>query len=542
MRAPTRLAALLALAAIAVPVWADAGSDSTERRIDAGLLRGTNGSGVAAFRGIPYAAPPTGSLRWRAPAAPASWNGVRAAQAFGPSCPQPRMPEPLGPQGPVSEDCLTLNVWQPLDAAPTKLPVMVWIHGGGFFVGSSSQPLYDGAALARRGVVVVTFNYRLGALGFLAHPALTREQAGGPLGNYGLLDQIAVLQWVQRNIASFGGDAANVTIFGESAGGVSVQALMASPMAAGLFSKAISQSGGGTAAFLHSGAADRSAEKFGEAWVASLAHCNTAAGASARSSLQSAFQKTAERSDNVQAASVADSRPDAEALRRLSIDELVACPFASFPSVDGHVLLRSPGDSFRRGEQARVPFIAGANSFEASLAATSDELARITLGARYDELLAAYAERSPTLEAARNKLRGELFFVQPARFLVRSQVSRGAPGYLYYFDQVAASVRDKLPGAPHGGEICYLFGTPNGFNVQWDDQDRRLADQLADYWVRFARTGDPNGDGAARWAPASDRSVLPLYLGATVHMMQPDALDDRMEDAAVAAAIAGWGH
>lgn len=507
MSAPTAwVLALLALPGFAAPVAEVVSTAAPEARVDGGTVQGVVEGEVAIFRGIPYAAPPVGALRWRPPAAVSAWSGVRSAQSFGPGCPQPAVPAPVGVEGPTSEDCLTLNIWAPAGAAKPR-PVMLWIHGGSFIVGSGSQPLYEGSALARRDVIVVTLNYRLGALGFLAHPALSREQAGGALGNYGLLDQIAALQWVQRNIAAFGGDPGNVTIFGESAGGVAVQALMTSPLATGLFSKAISQSGGGTAVFLTARDGQGSAEKLGEAWAAS--------------------------------AGITDA--SAAALRNLTLEQVMAQRFVSFPNIDGRALLRSPGDAFRRGEQAKVPFIVGANSFEASLAIFSEQLARLTLGARYEELLEAYAERSPSVDAAAASLRGELFFVQPARFLARSQAKRGAPAYLYYFDQVASSDRGKLPGAPHGGELPYIFDTPSGLLVQWDDQDRALADVVAQYWTRFATTGDPNGDGAPRWTAVSDASALPLHLGATVQMSQHDALDDRVEEAAVAAAIALWG-
>lgn len=494
------------VAALLLPWSAQARPSLPEVRIDSGLLRGIVENEVAIFRGVPYAAPAVGALRWRPPAAPASWDGVRDTRVFGPICPQPRLPPPVGPEGAESEDCLTLNLWTPAHAASAKLPVMVWIHGGGFFLGAGSQPLYEGTALARQGAVVVTFNYRLGALGFLAHPALSREQAGGPLGNYGLLDQIAVLQWVQRNIAAFGGDPANVTIFGESAGGLSVQALMVSPLAAGLFSKAISQSGGGTAVFLRTREGQGPAEQFGEAWARSIGKGNASA----------------------------------DELRKLAVTELMAQPFMSFPNVDGRVLIRSPGDAFRRGEQAAVPFMVGSNSYEGSLGLFTDAAAKAALGAQYDDLLAGYVMRAGSGEAALAMLRGEYYFVQPSRFLARQQASRNVPTWHYYFDQVAASARGTMPGAPHGGEIAYVFGTPGGFLVDWDDQDRRVARTVAGYWLHFARTGDPNGEGAPRWDQVDAAVPRPMRLGAEMGTAERNALDDRMESAAVTVAITNW--
>jgi para-nitrobenzyl esterase len=535
MRARLTTAAWLALASFCLPPAAHGVEEGPQRRVDSGLIRGSVDHGVAAFKGVPYAAPPTGLLRWRPPAPLPSWDDVRPARAFGPACPQPKVPPPVGVEGATSEDCLTLNIWQPL-AADSKLPVMVWIHGGGFVLGAGSQALYAGAELARRGVVVVTFNYRLGALGFLSHPALSREQAGSPLGNYGLLDQIAALQWVRRNIASFGGDPANVTIFGESAGGIAVQALMASPLAAGLFHKAISQSGGGTAAFLQVDGDHRSAEEFGNAWAAlATAGCGPEVGLLLQKSFTLAFSATED-------GFAAPGNPvvSAETLRGLPLEKVMACPFSSFPTIDGHALRRSPGDSCGRGEQARVPFLVGANSFEASLAVTSDALARATLGSRYDGLLGAYAARAGLPQAAQDVLRGELFFVQPARFLARRQAALGAPTFLYYFDHVAASRRADTPGAPHGGEIQYLFRTPDAFKVAWDAADQHVFDTMAGYWVRFASTGDPNGEGAPRWDAVSGSSEAFLRLGTAPKMVRPDPLDDRMFAAAIEAATATW--
>lgn len=517
---------------------------ASERLTDAGRVSGVQEDRVAVFRGIPYAAAPTGELRWRPPEQPPPWSGVRQADVFGPSCPQPPVPAPAGPEGPTSEDCLTLNIWEPIARTTEKLPVMVWIHGGGFFLGSGSQPLYDGAELARRGAVVVTFNYRLGALGFLAHPALTNEQAGHPLGNYGLLDQIALLQWVQRNIASFGGDPDNVTVFGESAGGVSVQALMTSPLADGLFSKAISQSGMGNAQFLQAGTGRRLAEELGRTWAAMVGgNCGEVLGTALEKSVTAAYVPV-EESGKVAAGSRIDEADEIStaALRRLSVDQIIACPFSAFPSIDGHVLLRSPYQTFRRGEQARVPFIVGANSFEGSLAVLSENIARAAIGRDYDDLLAAYSKDASSVEVAKNQLRGEFFFVQPSRNLARYHAKLGVPTYLYYFDQVPASQRDTLVGAPHGGEIAYVFGTPHGFLSEWDDHDRELSNIVSAYWVRFASTGSPNKEGAQEWNPVDLDSDSFLHLADTIKMVQSAALADRMLETVVHSAATRDKH
>lgn len=246
-RTAAALVAALLVGACAQPAMSQSPPSAgvpVETQIDSGTLRGREADGIKSFKGIPYAAPPVGELRWRAPAAPTAWSGVREADQYGSDCVQNRVSwDKTQSAQPTSEDCLTLNVWAP--AAAKKAPVMVWIHGGGFVMGSGSQPIFDGAKLAGRDVVVVTFNYRLGRFGFFAHPALTREAAGAATGNFAFMDQVAALEWVKRNIAAFGGDPGNVTIFGESAGGGSVNQLMLAQPARGLFHKAIAQSGGG---------------------------------------------------------------------------------------------------------------------------------------------------------------------------------------------------------------------------------------------------------------------------------------------------------
>lgn len=256
----------LALAVIAVACASPSDTEQAPRvAVETGVVQGERTGGVDVFRGVPYAAAPVGELRWRAPAPAPSWSGVRAAVEFAPACPQP--PAPLfGDVGETSEDCLYLNIWRPAGVrAGDRLPVMVWLHGGAFVIGSGSLPIYDGAALVGERLIVVSFNYRLGRLGFLAHPALSAER-NGLSGNYGLLDQIAALEWVQRNIAAFGGDPQNVTAFGESAGGLSILALMTSLRAQGLFAKAIVQSGAGLAVFAPLRGAPLSAENAGAAW------------------------------------------------------------------------------------------------------------------------------------------------------------------------------------------------------------------------------------------------------------------------------------
>ncbi|AMG74125.1 carboxylesterase/lipase family protein [Sphingopyxis granuli] len=466
-------------------------------QIRSGSISGYHAGDIDVFRGIPYVAAPLGIRRWAPPQAPLRWGGTRSAVEFGPSCPQPQLPAPFGVDGPKSEDCLYLNIWKPSTLGRHKRPVLVWIHGGAFLIGSGSQPLYDGSRLARRGVIVVTINYRLGALGFLTHRALRTERV--PSANFGLLDQIAALQWIKRNIAAFGGDPHNITIAGESAGGVSVQALMASPVARGLFDKAIIQSGGGLAALAD--ARSEMALAAGDAWAKSV------------------------------------GAPDATAadLRALSVEKILSAPFIAFPSVDGNLLDRNPAETFARGEEAKVPLLIGANSWEGSLRILSDAFAQGLLGHDYDVLLQSYVALGQNEASARDRLRGDLFFVQPARFLAEHHVAV-SPTWFYHFDMVPASLRSQQPGTAHGGELAYLFGTPDAALVSWDDRDRMLSSEMMDYWSRFVATGDPNGRGLPVWQDA--RTGRHLLLRRDVRMVTPTGQDNRVYETVTAAAKA----
>lgn len=467
--------------------------DAPVARIDSGALSGVREGDVTVFRGIPYAAAPVGERRWAAPAPLPAWQGTRDAKAFGASCPQPAVPPPFGIEGATSEDCLFLNVWAP-QQHDGKLPVFVWIHGGAFLIGSGSQPIYDGAALARHGMVVVTLNYRMGALGFLNHRALA-GQAGGS-ANFGLLDQIAALRWVERNIAAFGGDADNVTLAGESAGGVSVQALMASPLARGLFDKAIIQSGGGLSAMAVS--QGPLALAAGDAWAASV-------GAPANASLDD--------------------------LRRLPLDRIASARFIAFPSVDGTVLARNPAVTFARGEQAKVPLLIGANSWEASLAVLDDAYARVLLGPAYDGLLQSYAALGLDDKAAREQLRTDLYFVQPGRHIAALH-AKDSPTWLYHFEMVPASLRALQPGAAHAGELPYLFGTPASMFATWDAGDRAVSADMMRRWARFIAAGDPNPRGSQAWELAGSGRFL--RIGPAPAMASPTAQDRKALEVVVA--------
>ena len=460
-------------------------------RVEQGEIAGkTVGSGdVEAFLGIPFARPPAGELRWKPPQPPEKWEGVRRCEDFGPACPQPEaVVQPI--RGPRKEDCLYLNVWRPAGAAK-KLPVMVWIHGGGFTTGSGAKELYDGSKLARAGAAVVTINYRLGPLGFLAHPALSAEAADGTSGNYGLLDQIAALEWVRANIEALGGDPDRVTIFGESAGAVSVSCLLVSPKAKGLFHRAIIQSGtaDGIRTPLKAKGDGPSAEKAGLAVAAELG--------------------------------VEGEGPEALAkLRAKTAEEILAAsdPRVGLfgkgtkfrPCVDGVVLPAAPLDLIRAGRHNDVPVIIGSNADEGTLF-TKLQL-RIRRPAGYRFLLGkAFGGRAGQVEAMYPVGRGKSVeeqvaavithsaFTAPARRTARVLASKGrSPVYLYYFSRVGPGMKRSGMGATHGAEIFYLFGTPPRPS-HFDETDRDLAGKMRDSWVRFARTGDPNGRGIPRW-------------------------------------------
>jgi para-nitrobenzyl esterase len=454
-------------------------------RVEEGLLSGaTTRSGVAVYRGIPYAAPPVGPLRWRPPNPAARWDGVRRADAFGPSAIQTIHPAMLPwteeylASGPVSEDCLTLNVWAP---GGTKRPVLVYIHGGGFVEGSGALPIYDGERLAREGIVVVTINYRLGALGFMAHPELTRESEHHASGNYGLLDQIAALRWVQKNVASFGGDPSRVTVAGQSAGAASVHALMASPLARGLFERAIVQSTSGVVGFGAKPLA--SAETSGVEFAASKG-----------------------------ATTLAELR---------TLDASTLAGGQLWLVVDGWSLPENPDTAPRADVPVLTGFTADENSFIPQIyggmsAEKYRELARQVYGDLADEVLRLYpagtdaeAKRSQ-VESARDRGRVSMYLWAEAR-AKRSKT----PAYTYYFDRAIPWPAHPEFGAFHGAEIPYVFGTLDRLDRPWTAADRTLSEQMVGYWARFVKAGDPNGAGAPRWPRFDPGSPTTMRLGET---------------------------
>jgi para-nitrobenzyl esterase len=461
--------AAFAAAAWASPVASGAPPDPAQVRTASGALQGIKDNDVVTFKGIPYAAPPTDALRWRPPQPVKGWSDVRPAKEYGAICQQIYNAHDNGVGAmPMSEDCLTLNVFAPIGAK--KAPVMFWIHGGGFVNGSGTAGLYEGSALARQGVVVVTINYRLGRFGFFAHPALTAEAKGAALGNYGLMDMVAALKWVQANIARFGGDPKEVTIFGESAGGIAVNALMVSEVAKGLFVRAITESGVGREPTPTLAAAEEVGRQF-------------AAGA------------------GLAEASVAD-------LRKLSPEQILkAGPGAGVLVsliVDGQVLSGSPLDGFAKGIEAKVPYVIGWNSLEIPVPPGGMDKALesnpiIPPAAKRAQVASAYSDPS----AYSTNVLSDMVMVEPGLNLARLHASHGQPTWVYVFSVVSSSMRDKLQGAPHASERQYVFLTLKTSPWPTDDNDLVQAKTMSAYWTDFAKTGNPNGGMRVRW-PAYD--------------------------------------
>jgi para-nitrobenzyl esterase len=461
-----------------------AGADTPTVATPAGKLRGGIAGSVRTFKGIPYAQPPTGPMRWKPPLPGPKWKGTRDAINFGPACIQP------GPRAgsiyswdlpAVSEDCLTLNVWAPANAR--KAPVFFWIHGGALWGGSGSEPMYDGTKLAERGIVVVTVNYRLGVLGYFAHPALSAESRRNTSGNYGLLDQIQALRWVKRNITAFGGDAANVTIVGESAGGLSVMYLMAAPEARGLFHKAVTQS-----AYMVSASGLRTATYGGVAaeevgtWLAAKMGANDLAGL-----------RALEATKMTEAASAAGYFP--------------------FFNIDGPILPRQVIDAFDRGELAKVPILAGFNRGEirslrglASQPPADAATYEKQIRERYADLADKFLELYPSSDMPESVLATvrDSLYGWTAERLVSKQTALGVPSFLYLFDHGYPAADSAGLHAFHASELPYVFGTAAHTPPLWPavpktPEEARLSDAMADYWASFARRGVPSAAGQPPW-------------------------------------------
>ncbi|MDO9487699.1 MAG: carboxylesterase family protein, partial [Sphingomonadaceae bacterium] len=448
----------------------------------AGPVRGTERDGVRVFKGLPYALPPVGEARWKPPVAPPAWTTERDATRFAPACMQPVRPPNLYSEAlpAMSEDCLALNIWSPSDAS--KLPVFVWIHGGALTGGASSLGMYDGARLAKRGLVVVTINYRLGILGYLAHPGLSAESTDHVSGNYGLMDQIAALEWVKRNAVAFGGDPDNVTVAGESAGALSVMYLMTSPLARGLFAKAVAQS-----AYMISTPELRE-DRFGA----------------------EAAEATGTRiAEKIGAGDVA-------ALRALPAHRLIAAAakagYMPWGTVDGRLLPRQLVDSFDRGEQAPVPLLAGYNSGEIRTlrfllpppVPPADYEAAIGRG--YGDLAAPFLAHYPSTNVAESMLATtrDAMYGWTSQRLVAAQAALGSPSYLYVFDHGYPASDDAGLHAFHAAEIPFIFGTMARTPALWpkapgSSADLAMTQAMIAGWTSFSRTGTPDAAGHPDW-------------------------------------------
>ena len=453
---------------------------------ESGLVQGVAEKDLIVYKGIPFAAPPVGNLRWRAPQPVAKWEGVRAADKFGPD------PYQGDGKGGVSEDCLYLNVWTPAKSAGEKVPVLVWIYGGGFSFGSTSTPVHNGEHLARKGVVLVSINYRVGPLGFLAHPELTAESPDHTSGNYGLQDQIAALRWVKKNIAAFGGDPDRVTIFGESAGGIAVSMLCASPEAKGLFRGAISQSGG----------------SFGPTRETTYPGENMRTLAQAEASGVAFAQKAGVKS-------LAE-------LRQLGPEKLPGGwgSGTAWPIVDGRVI---PGDQhtlYEAGKYNDVDILVGYNSDEGLSFAREKTPAeyRANTEKRYgpfaEKLLAAYLAGADSVpKTARDLMRDAAFGWQTWSW-ANLQVATGrSKVFYYYFDQHQerpAGSPEADHGMPHGVDVPYVFQTLDRNDARLTSGDRAISETVSTYWTNFAKRGDPNGPGVPVWPQytATERRVM----------------------------------
>lgn len=464
-------------------------------RLDSGPISGINNDGIWTYLGVPFAAPPVGGLRWKEPQPVESWEEVRECTEYGPVCPQPEGAVEDGGVGDAraSEDCLYLNVWTPAKSSSEKLPVMVWIHGGGFVKGAGSVPMYDGHNLAKEGVVLVTINYRLGPLGFLAHPLLSKESPMGVSGNYGLLDQIETLRWVKSNIGSFGGDKDRVTIFGESAGAVSVCFLMASPLAEGLFQRAIVESGpfmDHEMLFTPFRTMEQ-CEQTGERFVSSL-------GCAGQSNPIEAMRKK-----------TPEELLEATTLEPGAFEGCVNIELA--PAVDEYVLPDDPVSVYMNKEQHDVPLIVGSNRDEGTLFVkdtnmSADEYRQTVLnfyGDYGEDVLELFPpDEDGDIKQTLSRLTTVMDFFSVARFTAASMEGKNSSAYLYEFSRVPPPVEGMGVGAFHGSEIQYVFGnldTAEGYR----EEDLELSRTIMRYWVDFADSGDPNGNGAPRW-PSHD--------------------------------------
>ncbi len=504
---PRRCIAWASAAALVLAAVASASELPPVKRTSTGYVMGFvagDDPRLHTYLGIPYAEPPAGDLRFRPPQPVTPWRVPHDAIVEPPSCMQAPYPEGgfyASPLGETSEDCLYLNIWTRAESEDDRLPVMVWIHGGALTRGSGSLPLYDGSALARKGAVVVTVNYRLGPFGYLAHPALSAESEHGASGNYGVLDQILALRWVQENAAVFGGDPERITIFGESAGSWSVNVLQASPLARGLLHRVIGQSGG----------------HFDGLPV-----------------LRSPEGESAESSGAAFAGRLGIEGEDAAArLRELEADVLLAeasrpGAFSTRPNVDGWVLPRQPAEIYRSGEQADVPVLVGSNRDEAtslmgrmlpSTRSAVEFLVRSQFAEVADEFLETYpmATDDDARRAFIDAFSDRIFAWQMKTWAHLSETVP-SPAYLYFFTHAPPHPEKEFYGAYHAAEIAYAFNNLDKLDYEYAEEDHALADAMSDYWVAFAASGDPGSSGSElpAWPKYEKETARHLEFGSTI--------------------------
>ncbi|MEN6337765.1 MAG: carboxylesterase family protein [Phycisphaerales bacterium] len=462
--------------------------------VEGGSVQGTSEDGLTVYRGIPFAAPPVGDLRWRAPQPAAKWEGVRQAAQFAPGPMQGGNP----PSG-KSEDCLYLNIWTPAKSASDRIPVLVWIYGGGFGGGATSERNYSGENLARKGVVLVSIAYRVGQLGFLAHPELSAESPNHVSGNYGLLDMIAGLQWVQRNIAAFGGDPGKVTIFGESAGGIAVSMLCASPLAKGLFHGAISQSGGSFGPPRPTTFPGENLKRLADAERAGQAYAQSAG-----------------------ASSIAE-------LRKIAPDKLPGGRGLgmSWPIIDGWVIPDDQVKLYEAGRFSDTPILVGYNSDEGASFSPpktpEDYVANVKTryGPFAESLLKAYPAGSGKVAKTARDLARDAAFGWHTWIWATLQAKTGkSKVFYYYFDQHPDYPADSPRagyGSPHGQDVAYVFQHLNPSSPQTTKSDLEISEAMATYWTNFAKRGDPGGEGVPAWPAFSDANPVVMCFNRTPH-------------------------